>query len=136
MDATCDNECIMLCLMRVLAWCMRLPQVQASEMTGVCERTVQDWYAFCRSTCSKGILKADFRVICSLCNRMSMRNGCDDELRTPAGEEWFDSGIRHQPGGSAAPTEPTDLTSSTKHVFPSRFINLEATRPNFHVCTL
>lgn len=46
----------------LLAWCMRLSQVQASELVEVCERTVQDWYAFCRATCSKELLKAEFKV--------------------------------------------------------------------------
>ncbi|EGZ26535.1 hypothetical protein PHYSODRAFT_248293 [Phytophthora sojae] len=49
----------------LLAWCMRLSQVQASEMADVCERTVRDWYAYCRSTCSKELLKAEFKVLLS-----------------------------------------------------------------------
>ncbi|KAG6587193.1 uncharacterized protein IUM83_02697 [Phytophthora cinnamomi] len=46
----------------LLAWCMRLSQVQASELADVCERTVRDWYAYCRSTCSKELLKAEFKI--------------------------------------------------------------------------
>ncbi|KAK1944947.1 hypothetical protein P3T76_003480 [Phytophthora citrophthora] len=44
-----------------LAWCMRLPQATAIEMAEVSERTVTEWYMFCRSTCSKEFLKADFK---------------------------------------------------------------------------
>lgn len=47
----------------LLAWCMRLPQANAAELAGVTEATVQNWYAYCRATCSKELLKADFKVM-------------------------------------------------------------------------
>ncbi|OWY98210.1 hypothetical protein PHMEG_00031076 [Phytophthora megakarya] len=34
---------------------------QANELADVCERTVREWYAFCRATCSKELLKAEFK---------------------------------------------------------------------------
>ncbi|ETI55501.1 hypothetical protein F443_01822 [Phytophthora nicotianae P1569] len=44
------------------AWCMRLPQANAAELAGVSEDTVQYWYACCRSTCSKELLKSEFKI--------------------------------------------------------------------------
>ncbi|ETP14255.1 hypothetical protein F441_10796 [Phytophthora nicotianae CJ01A1] len=46
----------------LLAWCMQLPHDQAGELADVCARTVHTWYAFCRSTCSKELLKAEFKI--------------------------------------------------------------------------
>ncbi|ETI36544.1 hypothetical protein F443_17371 [Phytophthora nicotianae P1569] len=44
------------------AWCMRLPQANAAELAGVSEDTVQYWYTWCRSTCSKELLKSEFKI--------------------------------------------------------------------------
>ncbi|KAK1929632.1 putative transposase-like protein [Phytophthora citrophthora] len=46
----------------LLAWCMRLPQATAIEMAEVSECTVRDLYMSCRSTCSKELLQADFKI--------------------------------------------------------------------------
>ncbi|ETP35698.1 hypothetical protein F442_16217 [Phytophthora nicotianae P10297] len=46
----------------LLAWCMQLPHDQAGKLADVCARTVHTWYAFCRSTCSKELLKAEFKI--------------------------------------------------------------------------
>ncbi|OWZ02330.1 hypothetical protein PHMEG_00026122 [Phytophthora megakarya] len=42
------------------------------EMAGVCERTVRDWYAFCRATCSKEHIS---KFVCSLDFISSFRQG-------------------------------------------------------------
>ncbi|OWZ04070.1 hypothetical protein PHMEG_00024092 [Phytophthora megakarya] len=51
--------CTGVCLL--LAWCMRLPQEQDAELAGTSERSVHQYYAFCRSMCSKELLKSEFK---------------------------------------------------------------------------
>eukprot|EP00644_Phytophthora_capsici_P009874 jgi/Phyca11/18655/fgenesh1_pg.PHYCAscaffold_39_\ len=46
----------------LLAWCMRLPQANAAELAGVSVDTVHYWHASCRSTCSKELPKAEFKI--------------------------------------------------------------------------
>ncbi|KAL3667010.1 hypothetical protein V7S43_007955 [Phytophthora oleae] len=59
-----NNSKLLLCsLVRLLlAWCMRLPQDQAAEMAVTTEKTADMYYAYCRSTCSKELLKAEFKM--------------------------------------------------------------------------
>ncbi|ETP53323.1 hypothetical protein F442_01761 [Phytophthora nicotianae P10297] len=59
--------CTAVCLLA--AWCMRLPQANAAELAGVSEDTVQYWYACCRSTCSKELLKSEFKVVLAKLSR-------------------------------------------------------------------
>ncbi|ETI37763.1 hypothetical protein F443_16371, partial [Phytophthora nicotianae P1569] len=37
-------------------------EAKAGKLADVCARTVHTWYAFCRSTCSKELLKAEFKI--------------------------------------------------------------------------
>ncbi|KAG6579737.1 uncharacterized protein IUM83_19909 [Phytophthora cinnamomi] len=46
----------------LLAWCMRLAHGQDRELADVSERTVHNWYAYCRSTCSKELLRTEFKI--------------------------------------------------------------------------
>jgi hypothetical protein len=56
----------------MLAWCMRVPQIQAVETTGVSAPTVSFWYACMRSVCSQELLKADCQVSMCLCVLLCM----------------------------------------------------------------
>ncbi|KAG1704036.1 hypothetical protein DVH05_006049 [Phytophthora capsici] len=47
----------------LLAWWLWLPHANTAELIGVSVDTVHYWYACCRSTCSKELLKAEFKIV-------------------------------------------------------------------------